>query len=189
MSFPTAVNSQITDAAAPGTDPPRQTIAIASPDPFADALALAARNAVATQQRQAATLLAITAACASTIIANSGIPQPQQTADAVAQAQQALTDASPPADEAHAEVRAAVRSAAASLQEAAEDFAAGLNAIGAPAMRTAIRSVELAATSACITRAIQVNASGEGAAEQVKLWTDLLHTVLESFNGWVDSIH
>ena len=132
----------------------------------------------------------MTAACASTIVANSGIPQPQETADAVDQAHTALSDAASPADDAPtAELRAAARSAAGSLQEAAEDFAAGLNAIGAPAIRTAIRSVELAAASACITRAIQVNASGEGAAEQVKLWTDLLHTVLESFNGWVDSIH
>ena len=70
-----------------------------------------------------------------------------------------------------------------------KEFAQALDALNVVAMRQAIRDVELAAASMRIERALRVDVSAPNAGEQVKLWTELMETVIRDFSAWSDSLN
>jgi hypothetical protein len=78
--------------------------------------------------------------------------------------------------------------ASALMRAVVEDAAAALHALGDVAVRHSIAQIQLAAVTTTLNRAVAIDPAAPNAAEQVKLYEDLLHLVIREMSAWGDSL-
>lgn len=189
MAFPTAVNSQITDAVqSPDGATGAQIAGIYQA--VAHSTGLAMENALAAQQQmnivsQAATVQGVTMMYAVDTAASAVAAGTIDAADhpTVVHAVSAVAEAARGTSEKHKTVPAA----AAGGTPEVEAFARSLDELNAVNARQALSVIGNAATAAILARALRVDSAAPDARQQMAVWTGLLETVQRDLGGGAHS--
>lgn len=188
MAFPTAVNSQITDAEESSCGPTTPAEAAgAIYDAVAENAAIAMQNATEAQQQMYQVAQAATAQAVSMLL---GV-----NAEGTAAATGSIDPSRYEAIASHvAAARAAAAQGASGEQEASavrptgemaamEAFAHSLDDLNAVFARQALRVIGAAASAAILARALRVDSAAPDAQQQMAVWTGLLETVQRDLCG------
>lgn len=199
-----AVNPQITDAARTASGMPSSGAPATGLgslyQQMAEATALAFENAVNAQQQmneagQAATIQGVMQIYSMDTM-SAGMAEGQLTQDGAAHAREVIEKVSGTKDVLAAATPPEARDAtlppsddpAHLLHHLTAEGAAALQALNDVFMRQAIRQVELAAVAMTLARALAVDPAAPNAAEQVRMYNELLRETIATMNGWAASL-